>query len=318
MNIEKVTLSECFGLKPFSKTIRESKIAIFGENGIPRSKADLTTIKQYKPKISISLWLGKIPKPNKVIITNLYNYLQPSLDNGWSVKVTNVEDFRGKKLTYDSHNGTDFSIPVGCKVVSPASGKILRVSSEFHRGGLKIFIDHGEGLVTTLGHLSRSFVKVGDIISRGQVVAISGYSGIDALLAFPFSAPHVHMNTWLNGEYVDPFAKDGDISLWKNHNNPTPHKEENSDYDTFLPSVFSEEKFNQAINSLKYDYLKDKIITSKIFEENVINLMFYMNYFPWFFNKRYNLYDEIYPRKSIFDLPFSYKDFDGVAFSDEI
>lgn len=318
MNREKVTLSECFGLKPFSKTIKESKTAILGEKGIPRSKADITTIKQYKPKISINLWLGITPKPNKVIITNLYNYLQPSLDNGWSVKVTNVQDFRGKKLTYDSHNGTDFSIPVGCKVVSPASGKILRISSEFHRGGLKIFIDHGEGLVTTLGHLSRSLVKVGDFVSRGQVIAISGYSGIDALLAFPFSAPHVHMNTWLNGEYVDPFSKDSGISLWRNYNNPIPYKDEKLDNDKFLSSVFSEENFNKAIKSLKYDYLKDKIITSKTFEENVINLMFYMNYFPWFFNEKYNLYNETYSRKSIFDLPFSYKDFDGIVFADEI
>lgn len=65
MSREKISFTECFGLKPFSKTLKEAKIAILGENGTPRTKADLTTIRQYKPKISIGLWLGKTPKKIK-------------------------------------------------------------------------------------------------------------------------------------------------------------------------------------------------------------------------------------------------------------
>lgn len=316
MSREKISFTECFGLKPFSKTLKEAKIAILGENGTPRTKADLTTIRQYKPKISIGLWLGKTPKKNKVTITNLYNYHQPSLIDGWSVKVTKVEDFRGRKLTYDSHNGTDFSIPLGSKVVAPAPARVLRISSEFNRGGLKIFLDHGDGLITTLGHLARSFVKTGDVVHRGQVIALSGYSGIDALLAFPFSAPHVHVNTWLNGFYVDPFSKDGSVSLWRNKNLPTPANEKDLEDSMFNKTIFSIEKFEQVINEIENPKIKAEILEGNTFDEKAMNLIFYMNYYPWRFKNRPSLYETEFPRKSILDLPFSYKDFNGIIFAD--
>jgi hypothetical protein len=52
-----------------------------------------------------------------------------------------VRDFRGGTLTYDSHNGTDFAVPPGTIVVAAAPGRVLRASSEFNRGGLKVFVD---------------------------------------------------------------------------------------------------------------------------------------------------------------------------------
>ena len=75
-------------------------------------------------------------------------------------------------MTYDIHNGTDFATPVGTRVVAGAPGVVRRVSSEFHRGGLKVFIDHGGGLVTGANHLSRALVRVGERVSRGQLVAL--------------------------------------------------------------------------------------------------------------------------------------------------
>ena len=57
---------------------------------------------------------------------------------------------------------------------------------------------------------------------RAQPVAISGYSGLDGFTTFPFGAPHVHFNVWLDGEYVDPFAITGETALWCNGNWPTP------------------------------------------------------------------------------------------------
>src|SRR6185369_4667667 len=139
----------------------------------------------------------------------------------------------GGTLTYDSHNGTDFVLPVGTVIVAPAPGKVLRVSSEFNRGGLKVFIDHGRGLATTSNHLARALVREGQTVRRGEPIALSGYSGIDSLIAFPFSAPHLHFNVWLDGAYVDPFAVEetptpppqapalpGETPLWKDGNDP--------------------------------------------------------------------------------------------------
>ena len=47
-------------------------------------------------------------------------------------------------------------------------------------------------------------------------------NGIDGLTTFPFGAPHVHFNVWLDGEYVDPFAAPGETSLWRAGNWPVP------------------------------------------------------------------------------------------------
>lgn len=318
MSKYKVSISECFGLKPFRKTLKASKLAILGDKLTPKTKADLTTIKQYKAKVSIALWKGKLPLDRTIIITNLYNYKQPDLMEGWSVRVTNVEDFRGRNLTYDSHNGTDFSLPPGYSVVAPAPGKILRISNEFNRGGLKIFIDHGDGIITTLNHLAKSLVKVNDIVKRGQEIAISGYSGIDAMLAFPFSAPHVHFNVWLNGEYIDPFAKDNNISIWRKYNDPSPAKEEDLNDDNFIETEFSKEAFQEALSSIIDDNIEEDILSKKTFQEKCMSMIFYMNYYPWLFKKRTNLYLKKYPRKPILDLPFSYKDFDNAVFYDDM
>ena len=71
------------------------------------------------------------------------------------MKKTQVADFRGRDLTYDSHNGTDFAIPVGTRVLTAAAGRVVRQVSEFNRGGLKLFVDHGQGLMTCYAHLAR-------------------------------------------------------------------------------------------------------------------------------------------------------------------
>jgi len=318
MSKYKITISECFGLKPIRKTLKASKLAIFGDKFTPKTKADLTTIKQYKPKISIKLWRGILPLERTIIITNLYNYKQPNITDGWSVRVTNVEDFRGKSLTYDSHNGTDFSLPPGYSVVAPAPGKVLRISNEFNRGGLKIFIDHGDGIITTLNHLSRVLVKLNDVVKRGQEIAVSGYSGIDSLLAFPFSPPHVHFNVWLNGKYIDPFARNNDISIWRNYNDPLPAKEKDLNDDNFTETEFNKEGFKEALKNIIDDNIEEDILSKKTFQEKCVSMIFYMNYYPWLFKNRPNLYLKEYLRKPILDLPFSYKDFDRVVFYDDI
>src|SRR5690606_360893 len=82
--------------------------------------------------------------------------------------------------------------------------------------GLKILIDHGHGIVTGSNHMGESLVEVGQVVERGEPIGFSGYSGIDGFLFFPWSAPHVHFNVYLDGVHVDPFARaDSDEeSLW--------------------------------------------------------------------------------------------------------
>jgi murein DD-endopeptidase MepM/ murein hydrolase activator NlpD len=160
-------LGDTLGLAPFPLRIKQALVTIRGEEDVPPSRWGLSSLKQLYPKVALKLWRGTHFIPNKVIISNLFNHTPTPHENGWSVRKTQTLDFRGRGLTYDSHNGTDFAIPVGTTVCTAAAGKVVHVVSEFNRGGLKIFIDHGEGLMTCYAHLAKSLVHRRRYIAQG-------------------------------------------------------------------------------------------------------------------------------------------------------
>ena len=163
---------ETIGLHPFSLRMQQARIALRGEEDVPASQYNLSSLKQLKPGIAIPLWLGKQKVERKVIITNCFNHLQTPIEQGWSVKITQVEDFRKRKLTYDSHNGTDFAIPIGTTLLAAAPGKVVLIKSDFNRGGLKVFIDHGQGLMTCCAHLARALVEEGQVVQRSVLLEV--------------------------------------------------------------------------------------------------------------------------------------------------
>ena len=250
--------------------MQQAKIALVGQEDVPGSKFGLSSLSQFHPIISPKLWRGKFYVERKVIISNLVNHTQTPIAEGWSVKKTQVLDYRGRRLTYDSHNGTDFSIPVGSTVCTVATGEVVAIMSEYNRGGLKIFIDHGKGLMTCYAHLARALVKVGDILHRGQAIALSGYSGLDALISFPFGIPHVHFNTWLNGEPIDPFGYKEHRSMWVGEDLPQSATDTSTDFE---PSVYEEEKVNQMIKVCKTASERERIAAIKDLKERAAQLL---------------------------------------------
>jgi murein DD-endopeptidase len=194
-------------------------LALKGDASVPGSRFGPSSLRQFTPRLAIATWLGRSWVERRTVITNLVNHTPTPVHEGWSVRITQVKDFRGRGLTYDSHNGTDFAVPPGTPVVAAAPGRVVSVRSEYNRGGLKLAIDHGGGILTSSNHLGRALVKVGDRVTRGQPVAYSGYSGLDALVSFPWIAPHVHYNVCVGGRLVDPFApmpgEHGAPTLWR-------------------------------------------------------------------------------------------------------
>ena len=75
------------------------------------------------------------------------------------------------------HYGLDYAGKKGDPVKAPADGTVLMyVPDMFYSGGTMI-IDHGHGVSSTFLHLSNSYVKVGDKVTKGQLVAAVGSSG---------------------------------------------------------------------------------------------------------------------------------------------
>lgn len=96
------------------------------------------------------------------------------------------------------HDGIDFSAPTGTNVYAPGNGTVIFSGYNFGYGK-KIVIDHGFGYKTVYAHLSRSLVKKGQKITRGDVIALSGNTGIS-------TGPHLHYEIHKNNRKLNPSA----------------------------------------------------------------------------------------------------------------
>ena len=96
----------------------------------------------------------------------------------------------------DFHPGLDISANRGDEVVAPALGT---VSMAGWNGayGIMVVIDHGYGIVTKYGHLSRSAVTNGQQVSRGDTIGFVGSTGRS-------TSAHLHYEIWVNGKLTNP------------------------------------------------------------------------------------------------------------------
>lgn len=94
------------------------------------------------------------------------------------------------------HEGIDVSAPMGTPIVAPAAGRVMTVTRERGYGNV-LEIDHGNGIVTKFAHTSRIVVRPGQRVTRGQLVANVGNSGLS-------TGPHLHYEIHVNGAVVDP------------------------------------------------------------------------------------------------------------------
>ncbi len=242
-----LSLREVLGLH--GGAAREAWLALRGDPGLPPSRFGPSSTRLFTPRLAALTWRGRRALGRRAPIINLVNRTPTPVDRGWSVRVTQVRDFRGKGLTYDSHNGTDFAIPPGTRVVAAAPGVVVAQRNEYNRGGLKLYVDHGGGLMTSSNHLARALVPVGTRVARGQVIALSGYSGIDALASLGAVAPHLHFNVYLGGVQVDPFAASGETSLWLGGDNlPLPARTRDDDV---APTCFEARAVDALLTQLR-------------------------------------------------------------------
>lgn len=104
-----------------------------------------------------------------------------------------VDPFNGRRAW---HGGVDFAGPPGTEVVAVAAGVVTRSAADGAYGNT-VEIDHGDGLVTRYSHNRENRVVVGDLVKKGQVVAILGRTG-------RASGAHVHFEVSRDGRSLDP------------------------------------------------------------------------------------------------------------------
>jgi len=94
------------------------------------------------------------------------------------------------------HRGLDYETPLGTPVLSPGAGTVL-FAAPLLLTGQTVVIDHGQGVVSALFHLSRLDVTAGQTIEARAPLGLSGDSGV-------CPTPLVQWRVYLNGTAVDP------------------------------------------------------------------------------------------------------------------
>ena len=96
-----------------------------------------------------------------------------------------------------SHQGIDYTLPEGSSVFATADGRVKDVILKRSSSGLTVILSHGNGYETEYSHLSKINVRKGQQVKRGDIIALSGNSGLSL-------APHLHYEVRHNNLRVDP------------------------------------------------------------------------------------------------------------------
>ncbi|SNX54084.1 M23 family metallopeptidase [Thermoanaerobacterium sp. RBIITD] len=101
-----------------------------------------------------------------------------------------------KQNNVEFHTGIDFGVPLGTPIKAVADGVVVQAGSNDGYGN-SVTIDHGGGMITLYGHLSKVMVSEGQKVKQVDVIGLSGNTGRS-------NGPHLHFEIRQNGQPVDP------------------------------------------------------------------------------------------------------------------
>lgn len=109
---------------------------------------------------------------------------------GWPIRTGRVTSPFGRRISpfgysIDFHSGTDFAAPPGTPIYATAGGLVTYSGTRRDGYGYQVRLEHEYGFVTLYAHCSRVLVKVGQVVERGDPVALLGMTGAA-------TGPHVH------------------------------------------------------------------------------------------------------------------------------
>jgi murein DD-endopeptidase MepM/ murein hydrolase activator NlpD len=104
-----------------------------------------------------------------------------------------VDPFLG---TPAMHTGIDFRAPTGYPARATADGTVTMAGYNGGYGNM-VEVDHGNGITTRYGHLSKIEVTVGQVVSKGTVLGRTGTTGRS-------TGPHLHYEVRVDGDAIDP------------------------------------------------------------------------------------------------------------------
>ncbi|MFF0944961.1 M23 family metallopeptidase [Kocuria sp. CPCC 205300] len=138
------------------------------------------------------LYAGELPV-NTIIAPTAPGAVLFGGEFGWRI----APDRGGREF----HNGTDVSAAAGLPVVAALDGEVTDVFWDVW-GGNRVEVTHADGLRTTYNHLEDVQVRVGDRLAASEQLGTVGATGTRV------TGPHLHFETWVDGQAVDPQSFD--------------------------------------------------------------------------------------------------------------
>jgi murein DD-endopeptidase MepM/ murein hydrolase activator NlpD len=114
----------------------------------------------------------------------------------WPVRGRIISGF-GTKPNGERNDGINLAVPEGTSVKAAEAGTVIYAGNELQGYGNLILIRHADGWVSAYAHNSKILVKRGDIVHRGENIALAGMSG-------SVTAPQVHFELRKGSKPVNP------------------------------------------------------------------------------------------------------------------
>ena len=95
------------------------------------------------------------------------------------------------------HSGIDLAAPYGSPIMAADSGQVIWTGWDWSGLGWAVKINHGNYIATIYGHLERFIVRVGQNVTKGQVIGYEGSTGAS-------TGPHLHFMVLYNNVWVNP------------------------------------------------------------------------------------------------------------------
>lgn len=175
----KINIKEGDYKKEFIK-VSKKKVTLNKKSNKRASREYKEAYKIYNTKTKDLLWTKDFIKPLNSKITSNF----------------------GTKRLYNNvlksyHSGVDLKAKINTKILASNAGIIVISKNRFYAGN-SIVINHGHGVYTGYYHLNKLLKKVGDKVTRGEVVGLSGSTG-------RVTGPHLHFSAKVNGITVNGF-----------------------------------------------------------------------------------------------------------------
>lgn len=153
-----------------------------------RRKAELARQQAQQNRYSKGTSVSSAPRAGKSLNWPVPGHNSISSPYGWRTHpILKVQKF---------HTGVDIPAPQGTPVVAADSGVVIMAQYMGGYGNV-VMVSHGGGMVTVYAHNSSMCCRVGQTVSRGEVISYVGSTGMS-------TGPHLHFEVRINGATVDP------------------------------------------------------------------------------------------------------------------